>query len=100
MNAASGVLRDERTEVVENASYRLAYLFITYALLLDVMYRSMVRRESSWELLAIVIVAGAISTVYQGWQRILNRQSLKVFAITFVAAGVVGACVAAMRYLG
>ena len=47
MTVLSGVVRDERTVVVEDASYRFAYIFITYALLLDVMYRSLVRQEAS-----------------------------------------------------
>ena len=51
MTGASGVVRDERTIAVEDASYRLAYGFISFALLLDVMYRSLVRREAPWELL-------------------------------------------------
>ena len=36
MTGMSGVVRDERTVVVEDASYRFAYIFITYALLLEV----------------------------------------------------------------
>ena len=49
MTGVSGVVRDERTVAVEDASYRFAYIFITFALLLDVMYRSLVRQEASWE---------------------------------------------------
>jgi hypothetical protein len=63
MTSLSGVVRDERTVVVEDASYRFAYLFIAFALLLDVMYRSLVRQEASWDLLAIVVLAGAVSTI-------------------------------------
>jgi hypothetical protein len=95
----SGVMRDERTAVVENASYRLAYLFITFALLLDVMYRSLVRRQSPWELLAIIIVGGAISTVYQGRHQVLTRHSVRLFVFTSLIAGIVAAVVAALRFL-
>jgi hypothetical protein len=99
MNVAGGVVRDERTDAVENASYRLAYLFIAFALLLDVAYRSLMRRESPWELLAIVIVGGAISAAHQGRHKVLTGHSFKVFALTFAAAGIVAAVVAALGLL-
>ena len=99
MTGISSVVRDERTVVVEDASYRFAYIFITYALLLDVMYRSLVRQEASWELLAIVIVGGAISTVYQWRRKILTGHSLKVAVVTFGAAGIVAALIALARFL-
>jgi 1,4-dihydroxy-2-naphthoate octaprenyltransferase len=99
MSGASGVMRDERTAVVESASYRLAYLFIAFALLLDVMYRSLVRRESPWELLAIIIVGGTISTVYQGGHKVLTRHSVRLFVLTSLIAGLVAAVVAALRFL-
>jgi hypothetical protein len=99
MTGMSGVVRDERTVAVEDASYRLAYLFIAFALLLDVMYRSLVRQEASWDLLAIVVLAGAISTVYQWRQKILTGHSFKLAAVTFGIAGVVAAVIAAVRVL-
>ena len=99
MTGMSSVVRDERTTVVEDASYRLAYLFITFALLLDVMYRSLVRQEASWELLAIVIIGGAISTFYQWRQKILTGHSFKVAVVTFGAAGIVAVLIVAARIL-
>jgi hypothetical protein len=45
MSTPQTVERDERTVAVENASYRWAYSLLTYALLVDVMYRSLVRRQ-------------------------------------------------------
>jgi hypothetical protein len=99
MIGISGVVRDERTVVVEDASYRFAYLFITFALLLDVMYRSLVRREASWELLAIVLLGGAISTLYQWRHQILTRHSAKLALFTGGLAGIVAALIAASRLL-
>lgn len=95
----SGAIRDERAKVVEDTSYRLAYLFIAFALLLDVMYRSFMRHEAPWELLAIIIIAGAISTVYQGSQRTLTRHSARLFLVTLFTAGVVAAAIVASRLL-
>ena len=45
--------KDERTIFIENASYKLGYNFISFALLLDVVYRSLRFNESSWDLLAL-----------------------------------------------
>jgi hypothetical protein len=99
MRGASGVMRGERTVVVENASYRLAYGFIAFALLLDVMYRSLVRREAPWELLAFVILGGVISSVYQGRYKILTRHSVRLLVLTSLLAGIMAALVAALRFL-
>ncbi len=52
MSTPECVERDERTVAVENASYRWAYLLLTYALLVDAMCRSLVRHEASWDLMA------------------------------------------------
>ena len=55
MTGLREVLRDERTVAVEEASYRVAYMFLSFALLLDVMYRGMVRGEAAWDLIGLVI---------------------------------------------
>jgi hypothetical protein len=99
MTGVSSVVRDERTVVVEDASYRFAYIFITYALLLDVLYRSLVRQEASWELLAIVILGGAVSTLYQWRHKILTFHSSMLAAVTFGVAGIVAALIAAACFL-
>lgn len=59
------VERDERTVAVENASYRWAYGFLAYALLIDVAYRGIVHHEAAWDLMALVFVGGILCTVYQ-----------------------------------
>ena len=52
------VHRDERTTAVENASYRWAYLVLSFGLLLIVAFRSFVYGESAWDLLALVVLGG------------------------------------------
>ncbi len=86
-------------DLVEDASHRLAYLVITFALLLDVMYRSLVRREASRDLLAIIVLARAVSTIYQWRQKILTGHSFKRAVVTIGVAGVVAALIAAARVL-
>ena len=95
MTGITGVVRDERTAAVEDASYRFAYMFISFALLLDVMYRGWVRQEASWDLLALVIVGGAVSGVYQWRRKILTGHSLKLAVVIFGVAAIVAALVAA-----
>ena len=63
------VLRDERTVAVENTSFKWACNFITFALLIDVMYRGLVRSEAAWDLMALACVPGIISTIYQAHQK-------------------------------
>jgi hypothetical protein len=72
---------------------------VASALLLDLMYRSLVRQEASWDLLAIIVFAGAFSTVYQWRQKILTGHSFKLAAVTFRIAGMVAAVIAAVGVL-
>jgi hypothetical protein len=73
MSTHQVVERDERTVAVENAGYRWAYAVLTYALLVDVMFRSLFRDEAAWDLMALVVVGGVICTVYQARQKTLVR---------------------------
>jgi hypothetical protein len=56
---------------VENASYKWAFIFITFALLIDVMYRGAVRNEAAWDLMALVIISSGLCTMYQARQKIM-----------------------------
>lgn len=94
MSTLQSVERDERTVAVENVSYRWAYLLLTYALLVDVMYRSLVRHEATWDLMALVIVGGAICTVYQARQKILARGWVMKVVLASCIAGVIAAILA------
>lgn len=62
--------------------------FLLFAILLDVVYRSFSGSNSSWDLLAIVMIGGGISTFYQIKNKILlNDSNIKngLFYITAVA---------------
>jgi hypothetical protein len=82
------VERDERTTAVENASYRLTYLFLAFGLLAVVAVRSFVWKETSWDLLALVVVSGFVSAGYQGYHQVLNRQWVWGITATMVLAAV------------
>lgn len=68
----SPIVRDERTVAIENASYRWAYLLLTFGLLVSTAYRSFVRHESSWDLLGLVIGGGVFTSSYQGARQVLT----------------------------
>jgi hypothetical protein len=84
--------RDERTVAVENASYRWGYLVMSFGLLVLVAYRSFARGESSWDLLALVIVGGMVPSAYQGASNVLTRR----WTMTQIAAMTVAAILAAI----
>lgn len=81
------VVRDERTSVVENASYRVAYLILTYGLLVIVVYRGFFLQQSSWDLLALVVLGSAAATLYQGANKALSQRWIVASIVTFIVAG-------------
>jgi hypothetical protein len=91
------ILKDERTVAVENASYRWAYLVLSFGLLLDVAYRGLVRQESGWDLLALVILSGLITTFYQGSQKILTHRWVLWAAMTAIVAALVAIIIVLVR---
>jgi len=96
MSAHQEVKRDERTVAVENASYKWAFTFVTFALLVDMMCRAVFFREAAWDLFALACVPGMVCTMYQARQKILGHGWLwKMTLLGFVAA-VVAAVTAAI----
>lgn len=94
--AAPEVQRDERTIAVEHASFRLAYLCLSYGLLAAVAYRSLVRHEQPWDLMALVVAGGVVSAGYQAANRTLNRRWAMITALTLIAAAVLAAVAVAV----
>lgn len=89
MNNTPPFTRDERTIAVEHASYIWAYNFITFALLIDVVYRSIVLNEAAWDLMGMVIAGGAISAIYQYRQNTLTKDWIsKGFLIFLIGMGI------------
>jgi len=86
--------RDEREASIERAGDRLAYLALTYGLLLLVAYRSFVERHASWDLLALVLLGGLVGTTYRLWHRAFTREAALLAGLTIVASIVVGVLLA------
>jgi hypothetical protein len=90
MSTNQRVERDEWKMAVENASYTWGLIFVTYALLIDVVYRSAVRNEAAWDLLALAMMPGIICTVYQarhktvGWSSAVLMLVVAVIVTAFI----------------
>ncbi len=91
------VHRDERTTGVENASYRLAYLVLTYGLLLIVAYRSFMYQESPWDLLGLVILTRLFTAAYQAFHHVLTGKWVWVTIGSFVVAFLIAVGMVALR---
>jgi hypothetical protein len=91
------VERDERTVMMENASYRLAYHIFSFGLLVIVAYRSFVWRESAWDLLGLVVLGGLVPLAYQGSQHVLSSRSAIKLAVAMLVAAIVAAAVVWLR---
>ena len=64
MSTTPLVERDERVVAVENASFKWAYHFLVWPLIIDALYRQKVRNEEVGDLIALVCVSGAIGLMY------------------------------------
>jgi hypothetical protein len=95
--SAQVVDRDERTVSVENASYRVAYLVLSYGVLLSVMFRSFMYRESAWELMALVVLTGGVATAYQASHHVLTSRWAMMSALATAVAVLVGALIVWLR---
>lgn len=90
------VERDERTVAVENASYRLAYLVLTYGLLAIVAVRGVAWRETNWDLMALVVLGGGVAAAYQGVHKVFAG---RWWLIATIIGAVGGGLAAGAAYL-
>jgi uncharacterized membrane protein HdeD (DUF308 family) len=91
------ILHDERTVTIENASYRLGYMVLSYGLLFIVAFRAFFYHESNWDLMALVILTGLATNAYQGFHQILSKRWVYLFAITAIIAAVVAIGITVLR---
>jgi hypothetical protein len=89
----ASIERDERSVAVENASYRIGYMILAVGVLLAVMYRSWAYNQSSWDLMALVILSSFAATVYQARHSIYSRRSAWAFLWIGVGSAVAAALV-------
>ncbi len=91
------VVRDERTVSVENASYRWGYMVLAYGILASVAYRGLEHGEANWELLAVVVISGVVTTFWQGRRKILSRRWATLVLVAVALAGLLAAAIGLTR---
>jgi len=79
---ASPVSRDEPSARVDLAADRIAYLAVSYGLLLSVAYRSFVRGEAAWDLLALVVLGGLVGLAYRVSKGVVSGRGTVMLAMT------------------
>ncbi len=80
---------DERAVLVNNASYRWAYLVQAFGLLAVAAIRGLLYREASWDLLGLVLLGGAVAAAYQLAHRVPGRRWLALAGLALLAAAAV-----------
>lgn len=91
------VERDERTTAIENAGYRWSYLVLSFGLLLIVTFRSFSLGQSTWDLLALVVLGGAVNAAYQARERVIYTRWIMLSAVTMLAAALLAAAIVMFR---
>jgi hypothetical protein len=89
--------RDERTQAVEDAGYRWSNHVLTFGVLGISAYRSLVLRETTWDLLILVVLGGGVNVAYQASRRVLYPRWVVLSVAALVAAA---ALAAGMAFLG
>ena len=88
------VERDEREASVDKGADRFSYLILSYGLLAIVAIRSFTERAGSFDLLALIIIAGVGGAVYRARAGAMGRSATVMLGITILTAIVIGVLVA------
>ena len=92
------VERDERTTAIENAGYRWSYLVLSFGLLAIVAFRSFSLGQTTWDLLALVVLGGAVNAGYQGLHRVLYKRWVVLTLVTMTTAALLAAAIVVLRH--
>ena len=85
------VPRDERETRIDLAADRVAYLVLSYGILLSVAYRSFVNGDDAWDLIGLVVLGGVVGLAYRVRQGVVSRRWTWMFAAMIAIAFVVAA---------
>jgi len=98
MNACETVKGDDRTQVMLWGN-TWGLNFLMFALLADIMFRSLLFGEAAWDLFALIIVTGIINFAYAAKNHVwaLNRKSVLVVLMSGVLAAIIAAVVALIK---
>lgn len=87
----SFIPRDEGETRIDLAADRVAYLVLSYGLLLIVAYRSFVKGDAAWDLIGLVVLGGIVGLAYRIRQGLASRRWTMMLAATIAIALVVAA---------
>lgn len=85
--------RDERERSIDLAADRISYLVLSFGLLGVVAWRSFARDEEPWDLLALVVAAGAAGTAYRAVRGAAGSRWVLVGLVTIGVAAIFAAAV-------
>jgi hypothetical protein len=88
------VEKDERTIHVENISYKFGFQFMTYAIFVDVIYRSLRFHEGSFDLILIVLLSCLPIIVYQYKEKIYPKNMIRNVALLSVIIAILASMLA------
>lgn len=81
--------RDEQAARVALSADRIAYLVVSYGLLLSVAYRSFVNGDAAWDLIGLVVLGGIAGLAYRLREGVVSgRWTVILVATIAIAFGV------------
>jgi hypothetical protein len=89
--------RDERETRIDESADRLAYLVVSYGLLVIVAYRGLVEGATSWDLLGLVVLGGLVSLAHRVGHRAVSGRGVAVLAMTVFVAALLAGLLVLMR---
>jgi hypothetical protein len=88
------LMRDEREAAIDQAADRLSYLVLAFGVLLIAAWRGF-NGEPSWELLGLVVLAGAAGLGYRLLKGVVTRSWIAIAAVSLLGAALVAVIVTA-----
>jgi hypothetical protein len=86
--------RDERTIAIENKSFKFAYLFLCFALLALVAFRSFTLHQQSWDLMAAVVLSGGAAALLRRRQFAFTISDARSSTVAVIGGLVVAVVIA------
>ena len=81
--------RDEREVRIDLAADRIAYLVVSYGLLVSAAVRSFVNGDAAWDLVGLVVLGGIVGLIYRLRQGVVSGRWALMLAVTIAIAFVV-----------
>jgi hypothetical protein len=80
---------DERAVYVRRTSYSFVFKIIYAALVVDIIYRYLANRETSWDLLGILAAGGLIAAAYQVRYKTMTHTWIRTLILSELAPVIV-----------